>query len=847
MGTIMRWCTRAWWTRGHVWIAVIAATLVPAGIVWPAPTVLDFEDLAPGTTVRAQYGPRGVLFSNAFLSTASFLSDSMAAHSGTRVLVSDNPIHEFNFDPLVIAFTSPQRRVRLFGGVTSPQSGTLRAFDASNTLVGEDGPKPVAVNAFTTMFEVTVPTPSITRVELQFEGVTFEAIDDLEFEGEAPREVPTTPPVMQILSPANGAEHDSDVDEIDITGTVSGEGLLPYVTVIIAERQIPGDTAPPPTMYLDLTGSGTTRLFSYPGLKNTPGPITITATAENIGGLQGTATSTFTNLPAAIRRRFTVEGGAAAFGDFRVGVGFSPDVGCRIAVYEAGAISLEPAGTTWVIRGDILTKWLALKYPFNFSCPEGEERDAVGGARAQDFQLGRIYARLPAPAGGTAYVPKVFVEALGKRGGEEGNGVPLADPSDSIGPMETWLFQQFFRPDHPIDLANCGLEQSCLLPSTLEIRGTPPTLWMERQAGEWLLPQLEHSAATIWERFPCTGDQGPCTVNDEPPFPPPNSLDAGDRFCNGVTYLPNLEGDVVVDSTGLICHEPGICRIPPEWVAIRGDYVATPVCGAIVSAHMADIDNGLTHETHTANCPYLDEGLAIGILISPAVAVGTYLAAEDYGLTCASDYEFVVHPIGPQGDTSPLPSLFGKDNTTTIHTEYEEDYASRAHQFLGAPTSGDLVHTTGRWIIDCGHETFKSELHPIFSFARMNTVISKMNPFTGLEEVLFGGKPATRVAIWVNGWYPGGEGNAIEFDAFPPPRPSPNAQLVIVKPVDNAPGGYRAAEDVSMEYRFSPRGIASHVHLRFTAPRRENFVSGAGEMKFESGRQYWGIWYLYWD
>jgi hypothetical protein len=102
------------------------------------------------------------------------------------------------------------------------------------------------------------------------------------------------------------------------------------------------------------------------------------------------------------------------------------------------------------------------------------------------------------------------------------------------------------------------------------------------------------------------------------------------------------------------------------------------------------------------------------------------------------------------------------------------------------------------------------------------------------------------VAIWVNGWFPGGDNNAIEFDAFPPPRPNPDAVLHVVKPVDNAPGGYTAAEDVTMEFALVPPGTASHVHLKFTSPRRENTVTGAGEMKFESGRQYWGIWYLYW-
>jgi hypothetical protein len=268
---------------------------------------------------------------------------------------------------------------------------------------------------------------------------------------------------------------------------------------------------------------------------------------------------------------------------------------------------------------------------------------------------------------------------------------------------------------------------------------------------------------------------------------------------------------------------------------------------------MADLDNGATHETHNGNCPYLGEGLAIGSALFPLaspIVYGTYVPVEDYGLTCGSDYEFGVRPIGRQFDPSPLPSLYGDgagdEKQGEMKTEYEEYYASAAHKFLGAPANGDLVHITGRWIIDCGHSGYKSELHPLFSFARMKTVVSETNTSTGLEDDLMGGKPATRVAIWINGWYPGGDHNAIEFDAFPPPRPSPTAVLHVVKPVDFAEGGYRAAEDVNLNFSFLPAGATSHVHLRFTSPLRQNVVTGAGEMMFEPGRGYWGIWYLYW-
>ena len=58
-------------------------------------------------------------------------------------------------------------------------------------------------------------------------------------------------------------------------------------------------------------------------------------------------------------------------------------------------------------------------------------------------------------------------------------------------------------------------------------------------------------------------------------------------------------------------------------MGIRGDHTVTPVFGAITSAHMTDIDNGLTHETHNGNCPYFPNILE---------AFST--------VTCVSDFEF---------------------------------------------------------------------------------------------------------------------------------------------------------------------------------------------------------------
>ncbi len=786
-------------------LAALAAIL-SVGPALAASTVLDFEDIAAGTTITTQYGSRGVVFLQAYLDT------DPAAHSGTHVLRSVKPGSEiFTAQPFVINFTSPQARVKLFGGSQyASLNGTLTAYDAAGHVVATDGPRLVPQNTFTTVFEVTVATASITRVEFQLENSAFESVDNLEFEGE-PAVVPTQPPVVQILSPANGGER--DLNQLDISGTVSGDGLLPAVTLTVDSRQPPESTAPPFTSDVDLTGSGTTRQFALPIFGPAPlGPITITASAENTAGLKGTGASTFNNLPAAIRNRFSADGGAAAFGAFSFGL-FLGDA-CKIAVYDLGAISTDGSQATRVIRGDILTKWLSLRTlsnPNGLGCPLEEERDALGVARTQGFAGGRIYAKLPGAAPpGAAYVPKVFVDALQKRGDEVSNGLPLSDPTDSVGPMQTWLFQRFARPNQTE------------LPSTLEIRGSPPMLWMERQAGGWFLPELapsdvdnafNRSAATLWESFPCNGNLGPCQVEDEPPFPPENISNAGVLFCGGTTYWPGHPGG------------------PPEWVAIpsyKGDWVATPVFGAVTSNFLADIDNAFTHEHTFGGCPYCPD--TIGGATNPLGGLCP---------TCPSDYEFKVRPIGPQPGAFPRPSLFGAGNTTDIKVEYEAYYAAAAHNFLGAPRAGDLIYATGRWIIDCGHGSYKSELHPLFSFATMKTVVSETNPFTGLEEILFGGKQATRAAIWVNGWYTGNP--QITFDIFPPPRPSPDAVLHVSKPVD-----FAASQDVTLAFSLVPPEAVSHVHLTFTSPYRENTVTDAGEMMFESGRQYWGKWYLYW-
>lgn len=104
----------------------------------PDLTIIDFEDLPPDTEVTTQYGPRGVLF------FGPFIARHTQAHSGDQVLIAGDPGEEFHTAPLVIEFTSRQRRVKFFAGRRFsndlPWQHVLRAYDQNGVLVAQDGP-----------------------------------------------------------------------------------------------------------------------------------------------------------------------------------------------------------------------------------------------------------------------------------------------------------------------------------------------------------------------------------------------------------------------------------------------------------------------------------------------------------------------------------------------------------------------------------------------------------------------------------------------------------------------------------------------------------------------------------
>src|SRR5262245_6880349 len=549
-------------------LAILTAIFVGLSSSRASAQIVDFENYPAGTRINAEYAgpPHGVVFSNAYI------DNDPNAHSGTRVLRS-RPLSEEVFEPIpmVMTFTSAQARIKFFAQARDvPLSGTLSAFDVDGNLVAHDGPKPVAANVFTTAFEVMVPSASIWRAELDLGDSAFEAIDDLELAGEPPAPLPTQPPLVQITSPPNGAA--LDVTNISIEGTVAGEAVLSPATLTMQWGRPPESTAPPFTSALDLAAVGATWQFSFP-FNNVPlGPITVTVTATNLAALEGTAVSVFTNLPGDIQDRYDQDGGAATFGDFRFG---ALDTGCVAAIYELGMIA-RLNGAIYVVHGLIFQKWMAMREPGSpmskLGCPTAEERDALGGdpenpsplpaRRAQDFVHGRIYT----DGVSAAYVPEVFRDALDALGGEARTGIATADPADSVGPMQTWLFQRFTRMGHPIE------------PSTFEIRGFPPLLYVERVGDDLIdlgraglagpsYSSVPPTTATLVHTFPCTGNLGPCDVRN------PGHIDPHDPRWSGAGNPPSiLDG-------GPYCGGLYPFETLTEWHAMRRDYTQTPFGG----------------------------------------------------------------------------------------------------------------------------------------------------------------------------------------------------------------------------------------------------------------------------
>jgi hypothetical protein len=705
-----------------------------------AQTLVNFDGVPVNRAAAFLYAAQGVTFaSNVGIGTNLNHQPAPAPHSAPQL--AQVILGEFaGAVPLSFDFTSGQTHVAFYGcSYTLRTTGMAKAFDASRNVVAQVGPIRLTDRACQTRFDLRSTTPNIVHVEFNvFFGNTPAvdlAIDDLFFEGgQPPPSVPTDIPVITITTPANGAS--LDATSITVAGTVSGSGLLPSMALSTgaADFSVP------------LAGAGTSRTFSQ-SLRIPLGNVTITAKEDNTGGKQGTATISLVNLPAPLR---DPTGGR---GPLKNAMDLSPT--CRIAVYQSSAIALERTGGAHVftIESLVFPKWSAWARASTNPIPGGlcptENADgAIQESTArQNFVGGRIYFDVNG-AGAPFYVPKVFAEAIDVLGGEGAVGVPLSDPQSA--PLaHVYLFQRFSR-------------VGGALPTTIEIKGRSPKLWVERQGADLKSLNQAHlplafRTATWAEQFNCAAIYGPCDVapvTSEPPL-----SNTGLAYCHGTEALKAaLTGGPPVD----------------EWVPVlgkQGNTTPTLLEGWVSDSRHAAQDWQGSHE-FTHNDP----------------------------ITGWADWNVFVHPLDPFRNLATT-----TDDSIEVEFEwYPAQYfmLTLPHGLLigGMPLPGDLYIAAGRWIIDCGHNPPASaEIHPPFATATVRTVGSEDNTFTS-------------AAIWVNGYYRGGA--PIEFFLFPPPHVAPNAVMSISR-TSNAQAAFDVQVIDTFDPSFTDEDWNSFVRVRF--------------------------------
>lgn len=782
-------------------------------------TVIDFENLAAGTAVTTQYAGQAVLM-NGLPTVITWGSTQPLPH----VLSSTVAPIELDTDPLAITLTSAQARVKLFAGIGSgcgPVTGTLTGYNAAGGVVAADGPRSVATGALTTSFEVKNPTAAtITKVTLEYFNCygAPKIIDNLELEGQPPPPLPTTAPTVRITAPANRTE--LTASPVQVQGTVTGDQVVSG-ELIVNRLVPPGSNRLTQLHYpMSLFGSGTSRTFSQ-SQDLGAGSLWITASATNTAGLKGLATILVDNLTVPMRVQLGENGGATSLGNFEWGSEPTTSAPCAYAVYAQGAVA-DLNGVAHVIGGNIFAKWLARKdgggYP-NLGCPTTDQRvvltasDGTAIAWAQDFEHGRIYDWAIT---GTHYVPPLFAQALDILG-QDAIGLPYEEPTSNLDPVhgDTYQLQRF-------------VTSTRAMLTTLEIRGNPIQLWVERQGGDGSryypgteLQGIDRHTPTLVDAFPCDTSSGPCHIvrpSDDARF---SADDAAARCSNG-TIGPI---DLVLTAVDL----------PPtqhEWAAIEGDRVQTPLFGVVAKFEHSHEDLPTSHEYMDTPCDW--EGVlgarnriigevALGqwpvALIEAAALLAEWAATGDF---CPSDYDINVRPLFGFG----YRMVPGVDS---MSLEIESHFLDQAPAYM-QPQAGDALFTTGRFIVDCGHsDPYRTEIHPPSVMAVMRTI-------DDTESTLPNHTPYTLTSVWVNSFY---SGTAVQLDIYPPPRPSATAVLHLVQPVGGGINVTATTDD--------PSSTVNHVHVTITGQSNTVEITSIGEMKWPGNIPWFtGQWQVYW-
>ncbi len=401
-------------------------------------------------------------------------------------------------------------------------------------------------------------------------------------------------------------------------------------------------------------------------------------------------------------------------------------------------------------------------------------------------------------------------------------GIPTADPVFDLATDEpTYLFQRFLRPGYG-GPAN-----------TLEIRGLQPSLYVERVGGSALdfeeamkrMPATGDLTPTIWETYPCQFQpqigQFQCTVthphieavspkSQVPMYTAASAVPDPDGYCssaneNEFTLFVGLTSETMTEWSAIPLKNPPNTDAPTQ-----SDITDIFTMGWVRSSAHSSTDFPQTHHDMFDNdtgdlltALGAVAGTVVGCLAGgPAGCVlGAYAGTEvgeqagaDFGEW--ADWDLHIRPLAlPIADpnanfvftamsTPSVPPFWnllasngdpavdgmpGAPEMGDMEIEWEAKWQNKWIVQAGDHyvDPGSLVLLNGRWIIDCGHPPVHSEIHP-------PNMIIDVEAAPPPPLMITTDTAVTSAQVWFNQLY---EGTSVQAQIWPPPRPSPTAQL----------------------------------------------------------------------
>jgi hypothetical protein len=259
-------------------------------------------------------------------------------------------------------------------------------------------------------------------------------------------------------------------------------------------------------------------------------------------------------------------------------------------------------------------------------------------------------------------------------------------------------------------------------------------------------------------------------------------------------------------------------------------------------------------ETYKAHrVPWLPatvEGIVTNSFLSGDDYVGTHRGVPyGYWLGDPLPYSYVSCGESPSGEKATLCNdwivyvepdpeyhfLLGYDSPNhegNFDHEHQGSQENEIEQWLipggYRPEPGDRISMTGRWVVDCGHDDWHTELHPYESFVSSHAQ-RKSSAIGGTEIVA----SVVVTAAW--------QGGTLELDIWPPARPSATARL---RYFQDQPG---AIFGLTVNESLSPQGNPNHLHLTVHAPYATLRTGTSNDVFYNLNKRLATKYHIWWE